>query len=83
MLFSFSLPIISYSSFFALDTEDGALCIKKVRSKSLRTSSMSLENVSYRVQRDICMGSTHMTGALMTKTAFHSAQLRGKMENKV
>jgi len=35
------------------------------------------------IQRDIYINNTHITGALMIKTAFHSAQLRGKMENKV
>ena len=73
-------PLAVYWFFFPLPTSSVVFGTKYCLSTNFNTSSMSLPPVSS-MHRGEMARTTYMTGALMTSTAFHSAQFRGRIEN--
>ena len=77
-IYAFVKKLEAHCFFFSLMSR--GLGRKNCLSMNLRASSMKLSTV-----RDVTIvgRKTHMTGKLMTRTACHSLQLSGTIENKV
>lgn len=80
-------PLFSYASFFARVTSFVFFCRKNCLSTTFRNSSIKLLffKGQFRSSHWVLWFErvAYMTGELMTNTAFHSFQLRGRIENKL